>query len=282
MTFIPRNVLRLGLETMRHSAQVMEALTPAEGRIAWRELQNKLQAFTCFSYANELSSSNLDPYSRLWVTEGIGFLRAESAVKGGPAQGDLVPLHTGMGLKFACRAMEGPGPVAPRIARFLDLCDRHALDGYRGACYEALGLVVCNLYPESLLRCDKALDEPLRGYFWHGVGRGLYFIPSNLLPMASAPWRCVQMAQRDPPDEIGRMNAICGLVWAVALVNIRHPEVLELFGRHHAGDLPGDACEDGARSALRVWESFVAGSGRDDFYPGECFHYVNDRYGAKH
>src|SRR4029077_9406949 len=102
-----RTVLRMGLEIMCHSAQAMVRLAPTEDtRIAWRELLNKVEAFTCFTYADQLNRETLDPYHRLWMTEGLGYTRAETALKGRVLDADLIPLHTGMGLALACRAMQ--------------------------------------------------------------------------------------------------------------------------------------------------------------------------------
>jgi hypothetical protein len=282
MSLSPRSVLKLGLETMRRSARVMEELTPIEeARASWRELQNKLEAFICFSYPDQFCGPGLDPYRRLWTTEGIGYMRAECAVRERRPEEALLPLHTGMGLAFACRAMKAPAPVADRICIFLELCDKYALRDYHGACYEALGLVARNLHPESVSQCEQNLDGRLREYFWHGVGRGIYFIPTNLLPQMSAPWRSAQMAASEPSDEIGRLNAIAGLVWAVTLLNIRNPEILELFQRHHGARLPEAAYRDGARCAMRVWQHATLGAAvGEGASPGEWFRFGNDHYGC--
>jgi len=285
MIAAPRAMVKVGLETMCHSAQIMGQLAPTEAtRGSWVELLNKLDAFTCFSYADQFDLTTLDPYRRLWVTEGHGYMRAESALHGRILDSDLIPLHTGMGLAFACRAMKTNATTREKIGIFLELCDRHALDGYGGACYEALGLVVRNLYPESVAPCLENLTEELRQYFWHGVGRGIYFIPTNLSPLTSAPWRPARMAKREPPDETGRLNAIAGLVWAVTLVNIRNPEILDLFRRHHGSELPVSACQDGICSAMQVWESSQSSSDAWDYgSPGEWFRFENNRNGwAKH
>ena len=75
----------------------------------------------------------------------------------------------------------------------------------------------------------SAIDPDIVGYFWHGVGRGLYFLPINALPCSSSTWRAVEMAHEEAPHTLGRLNALGGLAWAVTLVNIRHPAILEAF-----------------------------------------------------
>ena len=275
--------MKFGLDTLRQSAQIMEVCaSSAEARTSWREFQNKVEAFTCFSYSDEFRADQVDAYQRLWLLEGRGYQQAETALQGETAEHDLLPLHTGMGLAFACRTMQAAADISSKTGSFLELCNKHALPGYQGACYEALGLVARNLYPEGLFACEQSLPLEIREYFWHGVGRGLYFIPTNLIPVASAPWRAVQMALREPPDQLSRLNAISGLIWAVALVNIRHPEVMDLFRFHHAGDLPASAFENGVRCALRVWDLATRSSRPDGGPPGEWFRYVDDHVYTKH
>ncbi len=122
---------------------------------------------------------------------------------------------------------------------------------------EALGLVTRLLYPQIVRIIDwrlSAIDPDLVGYFWHGVGRGLYFLPINALPCTSSTWRAVEMAQEEPPHSLGRLNALGGLAWAVTLVNLRHPAILETFLKQYGGVISAnDAFSTGVSASLMIW-----------------------------
>jgi hypothetical protein len=62
------------------------------------------------------------------------------------------------------------------------------------------------------------------------------------------------MAQREPPHEVGRLNALVGLVWALTLVNIYQPKILETLLRRHGRELSQqDALANGVSSAVIIW-----------------------------
>jgi hypothetical protein len=62
------------------------------------------------------------------------------------------------------------------------------------------------------------------------------------------------MLQLEAPHTLGRLNVLAGLAWALTLVNIRYPEILETFLKHH-GDLlsTSDAFANGVSSATMIW-----------------------------
>jgi hypothetical protein len=100
----------------------------------------------------------------------------------------LAALHAGMGLSFASEVLEttssqpSSAELRNKLQEFLSLCLDNSHEGYLDAAYEALGLVVRNLYPHFLMAIDAELaelDHRLVGYFWHGVGRAMYFAPGN-------------------------------------------------------------------------------------------------------
>ena len=126
---------------------------------------------------------------------------------------------------------------------------------YEGS-HRSTGAGHTSALPRVVLSVDRqlaAIDPDLVGYFWHGVGRAVLF-PLNALPCARSSWRAVEMAQGEAPHALGRLNALAGLVWAVTLVNIRHPEILEAFLQQHAHALSAnDACANGVSSALMIW-----------------------------
>ena len=197
----------------------------------------------------------------------------------GLPEDSLLALHTGLGLALAEQALDAlpprPAPAELRhgLARFVALCRESSRPGYAAAAIEGLGLVARTLRPglvtaagEQLARLDdggRTTEEggaaadghgQLVATFWHGVGRALYFLPSNAPPPCSAPWRAIGMARREPPHAVGRDNAMSGLVWALTLVNLRHPEVLAALLSHHS---PAAAecgpMADGISSAIALW-----------------------------
>ncbi|HVF43018.1 MAG TPA: hypothetical protein VM936_08410 [Pyrinomonadaceae bacterium] len=232
-------------------------------------------------------TAGLDSFLAVWATEGVGHYYAETVwasrgapvglFKGAAARGlpakSLAALHAGMGLSLANRLLAGvrtcsncSGGCGLRgtLERFVALCRANSCDGYVGAGYEALGLVARNLYPHLVPCIDRGLREMgghLAEFFWHGVGRAIYFAPSNYVPVGSAAGRALEMARREPPDESGRRNALAGLVWAQLLVNLRQPEVVENFLRQYVecGAHDDEAFANGVSSAAVIWRDSAHG-----------------------
>lgn len=309
-----RTLLRGSLKALQEMTETLRvAVNDGPTQIACRELGNKLEAFESFQYAyafvdlEEVDSSlsarvvkaqELESFRGIWVMEGLGYGHAESAWSGQePPQGLLtdpaldvlpakswIPLHTGMGLIFARRTFAASDPdelvddSRQALERFIALCDSNCRPGYTGATCEALGLVVRNLHPHAVASVSRGLAElapTYRSIFWHGMGRGLYFNLSQFLPGVSAMWRGVEKTRREPPDEEARLNALAGLAWALALVNIRHPKVLEGFLREHGEQLTDSeksAFANGASSALTLWYDTV---GEDSYFTSFRQHQVN-------
>ncbi len=240
------------------------------------------------------------PFLTLWLTEGLGFAFAEAAWEAGeprhllrqrsledlPAD-SLIPLHTGMGLSLARRLLPDLDPsdpaadVAAGLERFEKLCRSNARGGFALAVYEALGLVVRQLAPEAIDEIDRVLaragaeaagadvdaGEVLRGAFWHGIGRGLYFVASQVLPGSLG--RAVERVRREAPAGLARHNALAGLAWAVTLVNFRQPAVLEnwLEGERFRGG-EGDAAGHGIASATLLWADVAGEESRFEAFRG--------------
>ena len=122
------------------------------------------------------------------------------------------------------------------IQEFVRLCQENSHPGYIGAAYESLGLFTRSFHQELVASFDRELQQSaneLLGYYWHGVGRAIYFAPRNFLPCADIDWAGTPAAA---PHETGRLNITAGLAWAVTLVNMRQPTVMELLLRRH-GDV---------------------------------------------
>jgi hypothetical protein len=172
----------------------------------------------------------------------------------------LTMLHAGIGMSFAkavLKTLETNSPaedVRAAIDRFARLCRNSSRQGYAGAALESFGLAARTLYPNLVAAIDRemtAVDPELAGYFWHGVGRAMYFEPMNMLPSVNAPWRAVRRLDQEVPNALARKNALAGICWAITVVNMRQPIVMEAFLRHH-GELAEqeDAFRNGLTSSL--------------------------------
>jgi len=223
-------------------------------------------------------AATLETFPRLWATEGLGNYYADRAwdrTAGEDPTGLLIDahaaalppwsltmLHAGIGMSFAKKVLAGLEPtsdpvvVRAGVSRFISLCRNSSRVGYTGAALESLGLASRTLYPDLVSVLDREIpnvDPDLHGYFWHGVGRAIYFDPVNMLPSVNAPWRAVKRLDQEAPHDLARRNVLAGLAWAITVVNMRHPVVMETFLRHHS-DLAwaNDAFTNGAISSLMM------------------------------
>jgi hypothetical protein len=296
----PRHLARAGMLAARFGAELLETLwRGSHAGLGYLELDNKLRAFHFFETvvaALELERGPLVPGEAIrsaqrrlgheqavWATEGIGYELFErrrnarasargllSAAADGVPSGSWTVLHTGMGMALAEAGLEriAAAPSAPLRRRAVEdhvaECREAARPGYAELAFEPLGLVARILHPELVAGVAAelaALGGPWAELFWHGVGRGLYFLPANLPPARSAPWMGLAGCREEPVDERGRNNAVGGFSWAVALVNLRRPAVVEAFLAQHAasGD-PRDPVAQGVASALELWQEASGGS----------------------
>jgi hypothetical protein len=233
-------------------------------------------------------AAELETFPRLWAIEGLGNYYADrawdrsgaadpvalltDAATAGLPPWSLTMLHAGIGMSFAKKALAGLEPtsaddtVRSRIARFADLCRQSSRIGYAGAALESLGLATRTLYPKLVPVIDREIpnvDPSLHGYFWHGAGRAMYFDPMNMLPSVNAPWRAIRRLDEEAPHPLARRNALAGLAWALTVVNMRHPSVMESFLRHHAElAAADDAFANGVISALLMRYDTTRDDGR--------------------
>jgi hypothetical protein len=264
-----------------------------DSRIRWDEFKNKLEAFLSFEYVDlrfelppkpELPLHEIlakvemlaSPFS-VFATEGVGHYLTRLSLthnsfsdrlpsfdtRAGIPPRAQVPLHAGLGLALAeasLAMMDEPASDRTRLLdQFTQLCLQNSQPQYGGVVIESLGLVARTLHPhliEGIDQCWSRSEEAL-AYFWHGVGRGIYFAPCNASPYSSAPWRALEMCLREPPHALGRQNAMAGLAWALTITNLGQPEIMGAFLKHHATQLTeSDACEafiDGICSAATIW-----------------------------
>ncbi|HBL30304.1 MAG TPA: hypothetical protein DD490_26010 [Acidobacteria bacterium] len=272
----------MALAALRGSAGVLAAALPAQaGGLAWREVGNRLEAFDLFRRAEAVAGLPAgaplgerlarilarDPWSALFVAEGLGY--AEGLRLGGSAgtlpAGALIPLHTGLGLHLAEAvlaeiAVSSPAAAGKALEHFVGRCRALSRAGCEEALLEQLGLAARALDARHLGALDRlcaAVDRSLCELFWHGVGRGLYFAPMNLLPWGEPGARALDEAL-EAPHALARANAVAGLGWALALVNFRHPSVLESFllgQAHRLGDLEDALAQGIAMAALTWWQA---------------------------
>jgi hypothetical protein len=223
-------------------------------------------------------AATLETFPRLWAVEGLGNYYADRAWDRTAGEDpvallvdehatalppwSLTMLHAGIGMSFAKKVLAGleptsePAVVRAALTRFIALCRHSSRLGYTGAALESLGLAGRTLYPNLVTLLDREIpnvDADLHAYFWHGVGRAIYFDPMNMLPSVNAPWRAVKHLDQEAPHHLARRNVLAGLAWAIAVVNMRHPVVMETFLRHHA-DLAwaDDAFTNGVISSMMM------------------------------
>jgi hypothetical protein len=220
----------------------------------------------------------LQTFTRLWAVEEVGTFYADRELKreGGEDPQDLLTgdstaalpawsltmLHAGIGMSFAKfvlgRLGSTPAPDAVRhaVTRFGALCRRSSRRGYAGVALESLGLAARTLHQKLVPLLDRDIaevDPELHAYFWHGAGRAMYFDPTNMLPSSNGSRSMIANLEREAPHDLAYRNALAGISWETATVNMQNPEVMELFLRHHGAlAARNDAFANGVSSAVVV------------------------------
>lgn len=289
----PADLPTAWLTSFLASARVMAVCESAEDA-GWRDLANKLEAthrffsrhgaddgdhpapHSNFSGQVQRLLAHETIYHALWTLEAMGHRRAAQGSMDNRSQsglpdaftglppGSLVPVHAGAGLALMAPVVESLPAVAPQatdqrvsttsLEELLHLCRVSALPHHAEILFESLGLLLHNLKPRWLAPVAQRLasiDPKLPAYLWHGAGRGMYFAPSQLLPGG---WRRALNKAHRLSDREARRGLTSGFVWALVLVNIRHPEVLADFLRTCHEDIPdSDALIHGTVAPLLVW-----------------------------
>jgi hypothetical protein len=108
-----------------------------------------------------------------------------------------------------------------------------------------------------------ALDSRWRALFWHGVGRGLYFTPANFLPASGAHGRMLKNAAAESNVPSDRHNVLAGLIWAVTLVNLRHPAAVQSVATICRRQSWHEEFTNGLISALMAWRHMAPADTRE-------------------
>ncbi len=295
-----RSLGQTGLQVARASVSAAGAAAPwlSAGQ-ACRELENKLAVFEDFEHVEEKlglprqgrpdiedwirRARQQGSYRAVWMCEGLGSAYARRCWKGRPPQGllnsglplpALVSLHVGMGLLFAERSLQRWqarscwAKLPASLEHFLHLCRSNSRPGYLQAAFEPLGMASRLLFPwtvEPIGRHLAFLEPRLLDYFWHGVGRALYFAPAGAAPLPGWQDWNLQRCLAEAPDRTARLNLMAGLSWAMLLVNIRHPELLEGFlRRNRMHEELRSAFSQAAAAALMIWRLTAASPAEAD------------------
>jgi len=246
------------------------------------ELGAKLQAFELFRWAERAAGAagedggdlaaavrgalRLEPWRAIWVLEGLGYARGPAAARPGAGPGDgvhprwWIPLHTGTGMALAEHTLAGLGGgreeavIRRRVAALAELSAELSAPGYALATFEPFGFMVRMLEPrlvEPVAAALAGLDRGVSAAFWHGVGRGCYFAPGSFTG-----GRGLEAARRAAPGPAEALETVAGAAWALTLVNLPRPAVVEAGLAAAQGALPAEtlpAVADGVASAVRLW-----------------------------
>ncbi|HEY3132559.1 MAG TPA: hypothetical protein VGL91_24130 [Acidobacteriota bacterium] len=265
--FIPGRDSAVARKNAQNNAYIMELVARVTSILPPRGTYVPLVELVEKCYA-------MGSFPALWAVEGLGHyygdtfydrgeplsnLLTDPKVTGLPSK-SLTMLHAGIGLAFADHGLKHLTPESPAaqirkaLTEFLDHCRNSSREGYAGAAIESLGLVTRFFHGLKMaFAVDRHLSElspQSVGYFWHGAGRAIYFLPPNLLPGLGTPWRAVIACHREPPHELARQNMLAGLAWATTLVNMRQPKIMASMLKYHGKEfVDDDAFSNGVVSA---------------------------------
>jgi len=211
-----------------------------------------------------------------WLIEGAGYRYGHWLLQGkepGFKSEDLLSqlpkgsaraFYMGVGL-YVGHAYMGRWEKADRepaaVARDLDELAAHhpELVRYQAPVIDSTGFVLCLISPRALKQVDAALSQQQSGldrHLWTGAGRAIYFRYPRALYPRGGDWPGVQRILAEAPRPSCREAALSGLGFAVTLINMGQPELLEDFIRKHIGSLSADpGFSDGVQEVLDMWHS---------------------------
>ncbi len=239
-----------------------------EGTAARRELLDKLEVYVLVRRASASLGPVADSRERfeeaveralalgdrqgMWMLEGLGHGYAQAALARQPWPTDLLAaarlperakmmVHLGLGMALAEHLFTDLEPddedsMELTLYRFAVLCRSHSQPGHEEAARESLGLVLRCFFPDLVPMADRVLsrrddDEGrrVRDFFWHGVGRAVYFLPLHLLPGYGNIETALRLVEQEAPAGAALDSGRAGVAYAATLVNLGRPEVLERF-----------------------------------------------------
>jgi len=204
-----------------------------------------------------------DPFGGLWIFEGLGKDVFEAGLIRSPLMDGLLAarapadprgdprfmLYAGMGIGIARKAIKkldrggDEQSLIRAVSGVLAQCDELAPSGYVGAAVESLGLASRFMRDADFCRRVQgvlAVSRPSAlPFFWHGVGRAIYFHPLTFLPTGRTALPAVDLCRREAPNAEAESSMLAGVAWAATLVNMSCPEVGEWILR----DWPTDQRE---------------------------------------
>ena len=273
--FIPGRDSRIAWQNARNNADIIQLVAHVSSVLPSPGSQAKHHQYGVSLPELVEKCYALGSFPSLWAVEGLGHWYADSfygrneppqaLLQGSRADGvpakSLTMLHAGIGMSFAKRnldrlkATSPPSEIRKAVEEIVRLCKDSSQEGYAGAAIESLGLASRFLHGTAMVRAiDEqlaAMQQDLVGYLWHGAGRAMYFSPPNFIPGWNTPWRAVAMCRREPSHNLGRCNATAGFAWAVTLVNMRFPIIMETLLKYHGEEfLQDDAFANGVTSSV--------------------------------
>ena len=277
--------LRLGVEELKNNIEVFRLVENASQLLA---LPPSGQDFDLGKAVK--AAYGLGQFPDLWAVEGLGHDYAMTFWgKGKPIRGILTEgqaralpnkcltmMHAGLGLAFAQQLMKRINPYSAAadirdvLLEFVALVKTNSRKGYEGAAYESLGLVTRFWHSQMVNIVDQHMQEvepEAVAYFWHGVGRSLYFFPTYFVPGLWSAWIPVE---QEPPNELAKLNMIAGLAWATTVVDVRQPRIMETILKSY-GDIVSKtpAFTNGVMSTLIMGSDITP----DDRYIREFLEY---------
>lgn len=199
---------------------------------------------------------SLGQFPALWAIEGLGkdigewHMKRDENPRGIMQDIQLDPkwdgawlmLHAGEGMAFAKYYIDrmktrSDDEIDHAVKRAVDLCRANSRPGYFGAAMESLGLVSRFMgdgkYCLKVDRVLKSYAPDCRGFFWRGAGRAIYFHPINFFPGLVTPCRAIGMCANEAPDPEMLQNLMAGVAWAMTVVNMITPQVMEWAIANH-------------------------------------------------
>jgi hypothetical protein len=214
----------------------------------------------CYDYVKGLRRSGRSGHSgRAGSAAGLPrhLLDRQEAGRALPEE-SLILLHAGLGMALTEILLlplpaGSPAPIfAAALDSFVAQVEANARPELAAVAFESLGLMVRRFIPRIQVpveACLRARDASLAAYYWHGAGRGIYFLPGLCHPFPGTARRGLEICRREPPRPRHRLDALAGFCFASTMINLRHPELVARL-LPHLGQGEIEALASGVAGAL--------------------------------